>query len=96
MFSAACHCDRNVNSEVVWWNWSGDSGGPLFHANYVPNDWSHPNIPEGNPSLDLIYGITSFGPPCTEEGVAGAYTDVGFFYEWIMGYNQSWGKDQVA
>lgn len=43
----------------------------------------HGIIELGYPGLDTIYGITSFGPNCSEEKSAGVYTNIPFFYDWI-------------
>ena len=49
----------------------GDSGGPL--------------IAKGRTSAeDVVYGITSFGEGCGRKGVAGGYTNVGYYWDWIM------------
>ena len=48
----------------------GDSGGPL--------------IAKGRTSAeDVVYGITSFGEGCGRKGVAGGYSNVGYYQDWI-------------
>lgn len=59
---------------------AGDSGGPLILANHRMGD-----INEGSPALDLLVGITSFGPaPCTQTDLPSISTDAAFFRDWIM------------
>lgn len=56
----------------------GDSGGPLL-APDKPDD----KLADGDPALDLIVGIVSYGPKKCDGSKAGVYTNVGFFYFWI-------------
>ncbi|CAD7700443.1 unnamed protein product, partial [Ostreobium quekettii] len=57
----------------------GDSGGPLFIAD---NPLSG-NLSKGNPHIDLILGIVSFGPAACARGRGGAYTRVSDMRDWI-------------
>lgn len=58
---------------------SGDSGGPLIIADSRGDD-----LGKGSPSLDLLVGITSYGPnPCGADEFPGVSTNVAYFKEWI-------------
>ncbi|CAD7698874.1 unnamed protein product [Ostreobium quekettii] len=57
----------------------GDSGGPLFMADNPLNM----NLSKGNPHVDLILGIMSFGPDLCARGRGGAYTRVSDMRDWI-------------
>lgn len=59
---------------------SGDSGGPLLMLNRKgAKGWEG-----GNPSLDLIVGITSFGEGTCDENLPGIFTRVSSFHPWIL------------
>lgn len=59
----------------------GDSGGPLLDA-FAPDG----NITAGNPALDVVVGITSFGeesPECGEANLPSVFTKLSRFRSWI-------------
>ena len=59
----------------------GDSGGPLF----VPAQLDG-NVSAGKPTMDIIVGVTSFGPgDCTKPETPGVYASIGYFKKWING-----------
>lgn len=41
------------------------------------------DVDNGHPSLDLIVGVTSFGPTNCDGSKPGVYTNLGFFKDWI-------------
>ena len=58
----------------------GDSGGPLLQPFAPRNDPS-----AGQPELDILVGITSFGDiKCGLSVLPSVYTDVGSFLDWIQ------------
>lgn len=60
---------------------SGDSGGPLLQPFAPGGDTS-----AGQPSLDIILGITSFGDSISKCGMSelpSVFTEVGSFFDWI-------------
>ncbi|CAD7699372.1 unnamed protein product [Ostreobium quekettii] len=59
-----------------------DSGGPLL-VTFQPDG----DVRNGNPELDTVVGITSFGEKkaCNESGVSAVYTRVTSYAEWIEG-----------
>lgn len=56
----------------------GDSGGPLLALDRLGGNYT-----PGDPSYDLLVGITSFGE--RSEGIVkpGVYTNISYFREWI-------------
>lgn len=56
----------------------GDSGGPL-----VLPDASNYDFSKESPALDLIVGITSFGPRDCDGSKPGVCTNLGYFKDWI-------------
>ena len=65
----------------IRFSYLGDSGGPLLYA-----DSPGGSAKKGNPRLDLIVGIVSFGNgSCGKSTQPGVYTDVGYYREWIFG-----------
>ena len=57
----------------------GDSGGPLLFL-----DAPLGVLANGDPNLDYVIGIVSFGPkPCGQRGRPGVYTRVSSFSPWI-------------
>eukprot|EP00210_Caulerpa_lentillifera_P005401 g5163.t1 len=82
----ACNADRKPENRIIESmvcaenrtvdTCAGDSGGPLLEPNMQNNPSS------GNPQLDLIVGITSFGnDDC--QGAPGVYTRISCYREWI-------------
>lgn len=62
---------------------SGDSGGPLLQP-FAPGG----NLSAGQPNLDVILGVTSFGDSlskCGESQLPSVFTRVGSFLDWIRG-----------
>lgn len=60
---------------------SGDSGGPLLQP-FAPGGI----IAAGQPNLDVILGITSFGDShskCGMSNLPSVFTKVGSFLDWI-------------
>lgn len=59
----------------------GDSGGPLFKA-FAPDG----NVSAGNPALDILVGVTSFGeelPECGTSQLPSVYTRLSSFIGWF-------------
>eukprot|EP00210_Caulerpa_lentillifera_P005054 g4827.t1 len=56
----------------------GDSGGPLLKIDRPDGNYS-----AGDPKMDLLVGITSFGPKNAKDFKPGVYTSIGYFREWI-------------
>ncbi|GMH36863.1 hypothetical protein BSKO_04736 [Bryopsis sp. KO-2023] len=56
-----------------------DSGGPLLICDTKGGD----SIIDGNPDLDLLVGIVSFGPTSCDSTKADVYTRVSSFRKWI-------------
>ncbi|GMH36881.1 hypothetical protein BSKO_04754 [Bryopsis sp. KO-2023] len=57
----------------------GDSGGPLLICDTEGGD----SIIDGNPDLDLLVGIVSFGPATCDSTKTDVYTRVSSFRQWI-------------
>ena len=64
--------------DSAWISFTGDSGGPLLQPDMINADLS-----KGVASRDLMFGVTSFGEACQNEGGAGAYVHVGSVRGWI-------------
>ncbi|GMH38564.1 hypothetical protein BSKO_06448 [Bryopsis sp. KO-2023] len=81
----------------------GDSGGGLLQVNAGDQGL---NVSIGNPELDIVAGVTSFGTTCTTSADLqravknpGVYTRVSSFRDWIMDTmesNQGAGGDSPA
>ena len=56
----------------------GDSGGPIFKVDHVAG-----NLLKGYAKMDLIYGVTSYGPNCSSVRNGGVYTSTISFARWI-------------
>lgn len=57
---------------------AGDSGGPLLQLDIPYGDYTL-----GEPSYDLVVGITSFGENSGDTFKPGVYTSVSYFRHWI-------------
>ena len=68
----------------------GDSGGPLFKVDHIAG-----NFLNGYAKMDLIYGVTSYGPNCSNERTGGVYTSTISFATWIDGILKS-GKVRAS
>lgn len=56
----------------------GDSGGPLLKLDLLDDNYTL-----GDPSSDLLVGITSFGYDWNDIPAPGVYTRIAFFRDWI-------------
>ena len=66
-----CRSDDIGDSKIGRSDDIGDSGGPLILANKQGGE-----IEDGDASLDVIYGLTSFGQEkCGKKRVPSMYTD---------------------
>ncbi|CAD7698198.1 unnamed protein product [Ostreobium quekettii] len=69
-------CGQGVDGGNVC---EGDSGGPLIEA-HAPDG----NLSAGNPSVDIIVGLTSFGESnCEDPRLPSVFTRISSFRPWI-------------
>lgn len=60
----------------------------MFCAGYLLGEGDSCNGDSGGPLVNdynILYGLVSWGPSqCAIEGYTGVYTNVAYFYDWIM------------
>lgn len=69
---------REIKALLIMSALIGDSGGPLLKLDRIEG-----NHTLGDPSSDLLVGITSFGYDWSKTSTPGVYTRIAYFRNWI-------------